>query len=169
MNDALNTICVVCGGPIQDPRRGKMYCCETCKQKAYYMKKKVVPENQDQEKNEIVPISYLYKFDLSIWRQVKKKFTDINLEEYCFITRGLKDVNSVKSIVDFISDVAQPHINSDYFDDLHEHGNQRNKLFNEFKELLAGGKVMFWDSNPEPEEKPIEKTPELDQENITEI
>jgi len=115
------TKCIVCGGDIEHPRHGKMYCSDTCKTRAYIeRKKKTDPGSHDQENDQVI----MYTFDYNEFKAVK---CDNTFEVYCFLRKNLAG----EPDLDFIKGYIKEFDVSPIYDE-----EKNNILYQEYQKFL---------------------------------
>lgn len=92
------TTCIVCGKGIAD-RKGKLYCGDSCKQKAYVLRKEGIPTMPIVKEPEIIKFSYA-EYD-----QWSKEFDqEESFVYYCFLRKNLAPDASLQLINNIITD-----------------------------------------------------------------
>lgn len=97
-----NNTCVICGTEFQ-PREGKLYCSNACKQKGYSDKKMQVGEREEKEQ-EIKTTRKQLQFYYYEFEQYKSKYPDGvgTFIIYCFFRKNLAGVISIEQVNKYI-------------------------------------------------------------------
>jgi len=95
----LVTKCIVCGNVIDPPRRGKKYCSDACKSRAYFDRKK--REEIIKEPEESTPV---YTFDYAEYKKVKEIGCNEIFEVYCFLRKNLSGETNIQEIRDYLKE-----------------------------------------------------------------
>ncbi|MFW5804034.1 MAG: hypothetical protein ACOCWG_02265 [bacterium] len=130
-----NKNCVVCGSEIEHTRKGKKYCSENCKNKAYN-ERKIEAKKSEIEVLKDKGIEILYTFKTSEFERVSKKMnlsSPMDFETYCFFRKNLSINVSDEFIIDYLQKIttdynSQPDI---------------EKAHHEFMFLFHSGKVRI--------------------------
>jgi hypothetical protein len=128
-NMELNKECVVCGGKIEHPRRGKLYCSENCRSRAYLNRKKNGELNPaDQKPAGIIE----YTFDQNEYEAVKNSYGhsfNLTFIAYCFLRKNLINDPGI--------DVIHKYVDEFDWDELmNDRGSEMHKKFTEFQKLF---------------------------------
>jgi len=129
----INDTCVVCNKKFE-PREGKQYCSDACKQKAYSQRKTEKSEHKGlQGKAEV-----LYSFSFSELQAYNKESgDDMQVELFCFIRKNLKGEFDLNFIVQYISNLAEHN----YFENVFNPKTEIGIEFNNFLKLYHSGAV----------------------------
>ena len=108
-----NSCCTICGNEFE-PREGKLYCSDKCKQYAYSSKKNnSTPNTKDKE---IIPVKEFkprYKIDYNEYKKFKQMLVNndktkeakyINIYFYAFYRKNLSGLPDIEFIYDYILD-----------------------------------------------------------------
>jgi hypothetical protein len=148
-----NDTCTVCGKKFE-PRQGKLYCSESCKQAAFNERKKIP---KDFEEGEIlsheIKKKVLYQFEKEEYLKVEEAYGDkLNIIEYCFMRKNLIGNPTVKEIVEYIKNFGFEFTDPEKPD---------YKPYCEFLQEYQRGQINIHYNNPKTEESPtIETTTE---------
>lgn len=131
----LITECVACGNKIENPRRRKMYCSESCKNRAYNDRKKQSEESDNTgEAKQVV----LYTFDFNEFKEIK---CDQTFEVYCFLRKNLSGEPDFMFIKDYINNFDTSKIYNE------EKGSIIYQEYIRFLTIFHSGKVRIINNN----------------------
>ncbi|MGP8216220.1 MAG: hypothetical protein ACLQQ4_11685 [Bacteroidia bacterium] len=98
-----NNICKICGTEFE-PREGKQYCSNACKQKSYSDKKQQIGAQQTKEQ-EIKIARKQFQFYYPEYEEYKSKYPKgiDSFLMYCFFRKNLTGVTSVEQVYNYIN------------------------------------------------------------------
>lgn len=142
MNDA-NASCIVCGTPFQ-MRKGKVYCSDSCKTKAYVLRKEGKEVNPDKMRPGGALLVF-YIDEYNEWKESENEFT-LTLDAYCFFRKNLPNNTPMKEIVKIMSTYYQ----LDYINDsgVNTSNSVVSQSFKEFQRLFFEGGVKVEVATP---------------------
>jgi hypothetical protein len=150
-----NDTCIICGQKFE-PREGKLYCSENCKQKAYNDRKKESnPEEETDLKCQSMEVkkNILYTFYLEEFELVKKRakekeirdpFNFLDFDQYCYFRRLINTQGKVN--IDFIVNAISKYssVPLDY-----HHGDVIRDEFEKFQRTIHSGQIEIIEKIPE--------------------
>ncbi|PKP22703.1 MAG: hypothetical protein CVU05_02690 [Bacteroidetes bacterium HGW-Bacteroidetes-21] len=129
-----NDTCVICGEKFE-PREKKLYCSDSCKQKAFLQRKEkennpetpeIIPEQKIIKKNIIIFDYQEYK---SVLEKLPYKFTEwLLFERYCFFRKNLSGEPIIEDIIEYLM-LYERDICSDTFNSYNCHYREPFDLF----------------------------------------
>lgn len=107
-----NNTCVICGSEFE-PREGKLYCSNACKQKGYSDKKQQIGEHEEKEQ-EIRATRKQFQFYYLEFEEYRSKFPKgvSTFILYCFFRKNLTGVTAIQQVNNYIES-----FNGDWWDD----------------------------------------------------
>ncbi|HAF30559.1 MAG TPA: hypothetical protein DCG75_16065 [Bacteroidales bacterium] len=142
-----NDTCIVCGAKFE-PRKDKLYCSDTCKQKAYNDRKQKeemegIGNNSNCLTNEAKQ-NILYTFYFKEYELVKetakniegfKLAQNLTLEEYCFFRKNLSGEVSIDFIIEYIDNFDQ--------EDLIDNNRKLKKKYDDFLDIYHSRSITL--------------------------
>ena len=124
-----NSSCIICFEEFE-PRAGKLYCSNSCKQKGYADKKHQTVGDIDKEEK-IKGFRKQIEVSYSEYQEFKKKYPDyIPFLFYCFFRKNLIGVVSIDEIHEYIENYG-----SSWWDDFwNDEKSPARKKYKEFEE-----------------------------------
>jgi hypothetical protein len=162
-----NSSCIICGQDFE-PREGKLYCSDKCKQYAYTSKKnkvETIPKEEETKPDPVPEIKIYYRIDLCEYRNVigkceaegKKWAKDFfNIISYSFFRKNLSGISDIDFIIDYLDNISDVYRDFFYlqtdpnYDIGIEYYEKKIKFleeeFREFEVLYHSGGVQIYDS-----------------------
>lgn len=162
-----NNSCIVCGNTFE-PREGKLYCSESCKQSAY-RKKKISKDNPDEDKEKKTIVRKpepMYSFDYAEYLAVKKEI-DIRFDLFCFVRRSLSGIPDISFIIDYIKELEEMELVYNIYQN--EKDNPMKTEFEKFKAIFHGGMIEVIEPKPMEKEKKEPEKVNVEQEEKTNV
>ncbi|PLX05019.1 MAG: hypothetical protein C0594_08380 [Marinilabiliales bacterium] len=133
----LNKNCTVCGKEFDQPRKNKLYCSDSCKQKAHTLnKKRLENELLGESKQERIK-EPLYSFKFSEFQATKDIINTI--ETFCFVRKNI--VGNFNPI--YFKEYVEALQRNGFFDELEWEESKLNKEYNQFKLMYHSGLVKI--------------------------
>ncbi|MGP8216481.1 MAG: hypothetical protein ACLQQ4_13010 [Bacteroidia bacterium] len=138
-----NNTCIICKTEFE-PREGKIYCSNACKQKGYSDKKLQIGAQQAKEQ-EVKTARKQFQFFYPEYEEYKSKYpNDIDsFLLYCFFRKNLTGVTSIEQVYNYINSFTRNWW--DEFWDNYDTGivSPQRKKYNEFQERYFGDEVII--------------------------
>ncbi|HBS87726.1 MAG TPA: hypothetical protein DEA97_14280 [Bacteroidales bacterium] len=132
-----NSMCVECGKEFE-PRKGKLYCSDACKQKAYG-RKKTTNEKEKTKMEEKMNIPILYKVKYSEFLEYNTKYKDeMSIELFSFLRTKITGNYTVELFSSYYSSLYDTGSIDRMYNDT---TSVFYKKFQEFLSLFHGGNI----------------------------
>lgn len=120
--------CIVCGNEFSE-RKGKIYCSDSCKTKAYELRKAGKEISGENKK----PKGVIVSFKVAEYEEISKMFKSFSISfvSYCFFRKNLPNNLSIERI--YL--VLHSYWNNDLIDDNGNIINESSALFKSFEEF----------------------------------
>lgn len=145
-----NDTCVACGKKFE-PRKGKLYCSDSCKQSAWNEKNKIPKNFKEGEIQSLEVIkNVIYQVEYDEYLKVKEVYEkevfrdNLSLIDYCFIRKNQVGNPNMKQIVDWIK-----NLNFEFA----EEGSVGHKTYVKFVNDFYNGQILINYNNPKTGEK----------------
>lgn len=141
-----NNTCIICNIEFE-PREGKLYCSNSCKQKAFTDKKgqlgiAMVREQEKEATRKKMNLNFLE------YQQYLKKYPNglDTFQMYCFFRKNLAGNPTIEQINSYIKSFT-----GDWWEEFWENGSPARKRYKEFEEKFWGDEsvVSFEKNNSE--------------------
>jgi hypothetical protein len=162
-----NSICVICGQEFE-PREGKLYCSDKCKQYAYTSKKnknESITQEEEKKPEPVKEIKPKYRFDYNEYNEFLKMMDSkgngeikkcYSLTVYSFYRKNLSGISNIEFIYNYIMDMYDSDFHflwwlitgdDDYSDEFYtKYIKIRREKYEHFTALFHSGEVEFYDS-----------------------
>lgn len=134
-----NNTCIVCSNEFE-PRAGKLYCSNACKQKAFFGNKQQ-SELRGEKDKETTLIKKQLEFNFKEYQEYLVKYPDdiANFQLYCFLRKNLQGKPMLDDIHNYIKNFDQNWWMNFY----HEESNIVQKKYKEFESKFFSEEVKI--------------------------